>query len=122
MKILVVDDSKDIASLLNQVLSTVGHTVTTVHNGKDAVSLLSANSYDAVFLDIAMPDFSGLDVISKLAEIGRVKTSPIVLFTATPITDSEVQDLMERGIHSILRKPVRLETLFAKIEEISKGS
>ena len=120
MKILVVDDSKDIAGLLSQVLSTVGHQVTTVNNGKDSIELLMAQKYDIVFLDIAMPDFSGLDVISTLIEKHRLRSSPIVLFTATPITDAQVDDLIQKGVHSIIRKPVRLDALFAKIDEIAK--
>ena len=120
MKILVVDDSKDIAGLLSQVLSTVGHQVTTVNNGKDSIELLMAQKYDIVFLDIAMPDFSGLDVISTLIEKQRLRSSPIVLFTATPITDAQVDDLIQKGVHSIIRKPVRLDALFAKIDEIAK--
>ena len=115
MKILVVDDSKDIAGLLSQVLSTVGHQVTTVNNGKESIDLLMAQTYDIVFLDIAMPDFSGLDVISTLIEKQRLRSSPIVLFTATPITDAQVDDLIQKGVHSIIRKPVRLDALFAKI-------
>ena len=122
MKILVVDDSKDIAGLLSQVLSTVGHQVTTVNNGKESIDLLMAQTYDIVFLDIAMPDFSGLDVISTLIEKQRIHSSPIVLFTATPITDAQVDELIQKGVHSIIRKPVRLEALFAKIEEIAKTS
>ena len=120
MKILVVDDSKDIAGLLSQVLSTVGHQVTTVNNGKESIDLLMAQTYDIVFLDIAMPDFSGLDVISTLIEKQRLRSSPIVLFTATPITDAQVDDLIQKGVHSIIRKPVRLDALFAKIDEIAK--
>ncbi|MFM7796927.1 MAG: response regulator [Candidatus Nitrosotenuis sp.] len=122
MQILVVYDSKDIAGLLSQVLSTVGHQVTTVNNGKDSIELLMAQKYDIVFLDIAMPDFSGLDVISTLIEKQRIHSSPIVLFTATPITDAQVDELIQKGVHSIIRKPVRLEALFAKIEEIAKTS
>ena len=120
MKILVVDDSKDIAGLLSQVLSTVGHQVTTVNNGKESIDLLMAQTYDIVFLDIAMPDFSGLDVISTLIEKQKLRSSPIVLFTATPITDAQVDDLIQKGVHSIIRKPVRLDALFAKIDEIAK--
>lgn len=120
MKILVIDDSQDIVGLLDQVLTTVGHEVTTAYTGREGLSLLMSQCFDVVFLDIAMPDFSGLDVIEKLVQEKRIRDSPVVLFTASPITDEEVGRLVEKGVHSILRKPVRLDTLFEKIDEISR--
>jgi CheY-like chemotaxis protein len=51
---------------------------------------------------------------------GRIRDSPIVLFTASSITDAEVAELVKKGVHSCLRKPVRIETLFEKVEEIGK--
>jgi CheY-like chemotaxis protein len=44
----------------------------------------------------------------------------VVLFTASSITDSEVNELIKKGVHSCLRKPVRIETLFEKVQEISQ--
>lgn len=120
MKILVVDDNKDITALLEKVLSIAGHETKTSNDGKQALEIITNEKFDIVFLDIAMPDFSGLDVIENLITKNKIDNSKIVLFTASSITDDEVNKLVERGVHSCLRKPVRVETLFAKIEEIAK--
>ena len=120
MRILVIDDNKDINDLLVKVLSIAGHDVIASDNGRDGLRLMLNDKFDIVFLDIAMPDFSGLDVINELIAKNKLKDSRIVLFTASSITDDEVNRLIAKGVHSCIRKPVRVETLFAKIDEIGK--
>lgn len=119
MKVLIVDDSPDITDLLVKVLATVGHEVAAANNGREGLDMATGQKFDAVFLDIAMPDFSGLDFINELERKGRLKDSTVVLFTASSITDAEVGELVKRGVHSCLRKPVQIETLFNKMEEIA---
>ena len=118
MKLLVIDDSQDITDLFVKVLSTIGHEVIATDNGKDGLDIMNNQKFDTVFLDIAMPDFSGLDVIDSLLENGKINDSAIVLFTASSITDDEVNDLIKKGVHSCIRKPVRIETLLEKIDEL----
>jgi two-component system, OmpR family, response regulator len=120
MKFLVIDDSQDITDLFVKVLSTIGHEVIATDNGKDSLDIMNKQKFDAVFLDIAMPNFSGLDVIDNLLDKGKIKDSTIVLFTASSITDDEVNDLIKKGVHSCIRKPVRIETLLEKIDELSQ--
>jgi CheY-like chemotaxis protein len=118
MKVLVIDDSPDINDLLLKILSTMGHEVVSCDNGREGLNLILQNSFDIIFLDIAMPNFSGLDVIDSLEKEGKIRASPIVLFTASSITDHEVDELVRRGIHSCLRKPVQIENLFGKLQQI----
>lgn len=120
MRILIVDDSHDITDLLVKVLTTVGHDVVSAESGAEGLDKMERVRYDAVFLDIAMPDFTGLDVIDRLVQSGRIRDSPVVLFTASSITDAEVSELVKKGVHSCLRKPVKIETLFEKIEELGR--
>lgn len=120
MKILVIDDSQDITDLLEKVLSSIGHDVTAADNGRAGLELTRNQQFDAIFLDIAMPDFSGLDFIDALEQDGKLKANRIVLFTASSITDDEVAELIKRGVHSCIRKPMQIEKLFEKIDELNK--
>jgi CheY-like chemotaxis protein len=120
MRILIIDDSADITDLLVKVLTTVGHDVMSSDSGKEGLEMILKEKFDLIFLDIAMPDFSGLEIIDSLVQAGKIKDSPVVLFTASSITDSEVNELIKKGVHSCLRKPVRIETLFEKVQEISQ--
>lgn len=121
MKILIIDDSHEIVELMVKVLTTVGHEVVSSYSGKEGLKIIQGDKFDLIFLDIAMPDFSGLDVIEELMQSGKITQSPVVLFTASSITDAEVAELVKRGVHSCLRKPVRMETLFEKIEEVGRS-
>ena len=122
MKILVIDDSQDITDLLEKVLSSIGHDVTSTDNGRDGLELTRSQQFDAIFLDIAMPDFSGLDFIDTLEQDGKLKANRIVLFTASSISNDEVADLVKRGVHSCIRKPMQIEKLFEKIDELNRGT
>lgn len=121
MRILIVDDSHEITDLLVKVLATVGHEVVSAESGKEGLDMIVNGKFDLVFLDIAMPDFSGLDVIDQLVRSGGIKQNTIVLFTASSITDAEVAELVKKGVHSCLRKPVRIEALFEKVEEAGRA-
>lgn len=119
MRILIIDDSHEIVELFVKVLTTVGHEVVSSYDGREGLEKIELGRFDLVFLDIAMPDFSGLDVIDGLIKSGKIGQSAVVLFTASSITDAEVAELVKKGVHSCLRKPVRMEALFEKIEEVS---
>src|SRR4249920_1912206 len=86
MKLLIIDDITD---LFAKVLGTLGHEIVTSDNGIEGLDLMMKQKFDAILLDIAMPDFTGLDVIDKLIETDKIRDSLIVLLTASSITDAE---------------------------------
>lgn len=61
--VLVVDDEAVIRDVCEQILESEGYTVTTAASGKEALHLVSENSFDAVVTDIMMPDMSGLELL-----------------------------------------------------------
>ncbi len=122
MNILAIDDNEDILSLLNTVLTSKGHDFTQVLNGKDGVKLIEEQNFDAILLDLAMPEFSGLDVIESLKKSNRLKEQKIILFTASSATDKEIDVLLQNdGIKSCIRKPVDINVLIKKVEEVGKS-
>jgi len=122
MKILAIDDNEDILSLLKTVLTSKGHDFTSALNGKDGVKLIEEQNFDAILLDLAMPEFSGLDVIESLKKNDRIKNLKIILFTASSATDKEIDVLLKYdGIKSCIRKPVDINILINKVEEVVKS-
>ncbi|MGA9844011.1 MAG: response regulator [Nitrososphaeraceae archaeon] len=119
MKLLIIDDTNDITDLFAKVLGTLGHEIVTSDNGIEGLDLMMKQKFDAILLDIAMPDFTGLDVIDKLIETDKIRDSLIVLLTASSITDAEVKELVKKGVHSCLRKPVKIEILLEKMDELN---
>jgi len=122
MNILAIDDNEDILNLLKTVLTSKGHNFTQASNGKDGIKLIEGQRFDAILLDLAMPEFSGLDVIESLKKIGKIGYQNIILFTASSATDKEIDVLLKYdGIKSCIRKPVDINVLIKKVEEVGKS-
>lgn len=122
MNILGIDDNEDILKLLDTVLTSKGHDFTQAVNGKDGLKLIEEQNFDAILLDLAMPEFSGIDVIESLKKDNRIKDQKIILFTASSATDKEIDALLQYdGIKSCIRKPVDINVLIKKVEEVVKS-
>ncbi len=117
MKILVVDDNKTITEMLSKFLTVKGYDIVTTNNGRNALNLMKKEKYHTVFLDLSMPEFGGIDVIDGLEKENLLKDQRIVIFTASSISDGEIDKLIEKdGVDSCLRKPVQLSELMALID------
>jgi len=122
MNILAIDDNEDILKLLDTVITGEGHDFTQVGNGKEGIKLIEEQNFDAILLDLAMPEFSGLDVVESLKKSNKLKDQKIILFTASSATDKDINKLLQNeGVSSCIRKPVRVNSLMRKIEEIVKS-
>ena len=116
MKILIIDDNPDITEMLSRYLSIKGFECLTTNDGLNGLNLIKKEKYATVLLDISMPDFGGMDVIAALEKENMLKDQRIVIFTASSITNEQLQTLLEKdGIESCLRKPVQLSELVATI-------
>jgi len=111
MKILGIDDNEDLLDLCETVLTSDGHEYTGIDNGEEGLELIRNQQFDIVLLDLSMPEFTGQDVIDALVKEGIIKKQKVVIFTATSPTKKEIELYLEKGGHSILKKPVEAETL-----------
>lgn len=118
MKVLGIDDNSDINSLLGTVLVASGHQFISVTDGREGIKLLKQNPYDIVLLDLAMPEFSGFDVLETLKKEGLIEKQKIILLTASSITDQEIDDLLKTGISSYLRKPLDIDVFLERVEQV----
>ncbi len=120
MKILGIDDNFAINELLDTVLNSSGHEFSYANNGKEGLKLIKENSYDLVLLDLSMPEFTGFDIVDSLNNDGIINKQKIVLFTASSMTDSEIEELLKKGAYSCIRKPIDIDVLLEKIDAIGK--
>ncbi len=122
MNILAIDDNEDTLKLLDTVITGEGHDFTQAGNGKEGVKLIEEQNFDAILLDLAMPEFSGLDVIESLKKSNKLKDQKIIIFTASSATDKEIDVLLQNeGVSSCIRKPADINTLIKKVEEVVKS-
>lgn len=115
MKVLVVDDNKEITDMLSDFLSLSGMEVIICNDGKRGLDLILEGNYDKVLLDLAMPEFSGVDVIEDLQKKNFQNMSKILIFTASSVSEAEIQRLLSTGIRSCIMKPVRMPELVEKL-------
>ncbi len=118
MKILGIDDNKDLLQLCDVALSAEGHEYTGIDNGKEGLQAIKDEKFDLVLLDLSMPDFSGLDVIDALVKEGIMDKQKIIVFTGSTASDGEFGSLIEKGIHLIITKPVDIDDLIETIKKM----
>jgi len=119
MKILGIDDNEDLLNLCEITLTSDGHEFTGISNGRDGLKAIRDEKFDAVLLDLSMPDFSGVDVIDILVKEGIMNKQKVVIFTGTSPTKKEIDRFLEKGVHSVLKQPVDADFLsefFCKLE------
>ena len=116
MKVLLVDDNPDITCLLSKFLKAKGYDNVVTNNPRDGLNRIKNEKYDVIFLDIHMPEFSGLDIIQALEKEKILKDQKIVIFSATAFTTSQINDLLKKdGIQGCLKKPIQLNELLTAI-------
>jgi len=106
MKILGIDDNEDLLSLCEITLSSEGHEYTGINNGREGLQAIRDKKFDIVLLDLSMPNFSGMDVIDVLVKEGIMNKQKVAILTATSPTKEEIDLFLEKGAHSVLKKPL----------------
>ncbi|MEW6363337.1 MAG: response regulator transcription factor [Acidobacteriota bacterium] len=114
--ILVVDDEKDILSMLSYNLEKEGYRVTAVGAGKAALSR-ARDLPDLILLDVMMPEVDGLEVARRLKLDPLTRSIPVVFLTARGSEIDEVVGL-ELGAEDYIVKPVSIPKLLARIRAI----
>ncbi|MDK9708297.1 MAG: sigma-54 dependent transcriptional regulator [Desulforhopalus sp.] len=99
--VLIVDDQEDLRFSLAKIVEKQGHRVTTAANGADALDMLRSAIVDLVFLDIGLPDGSGIDLIGTIKEIGD--DIDIVMLTGLNDAKTAVQSLRAGAIDYIVK-------------------
>ncbi|MEO9276326.1 MAG: response regulator [Nitrososphaera sp.] len=115
IKTLLIDDNQDITTMLSKYLTLKGHECIVSNDGRNGLTLIENEPFDVILLDLAMPGFTGVDIIENLNKSGKIKDKKIVVFTASSVKDDVIQDLIKKGAHSCIRKPVKLDVLMKAI-------
>lgn len=117
MKLLVVEDSPSLAALLRKGLIAEHHEVDVSGNGLDGVERAERGEYDAVILDVVLPDLDGLQVADRLRRGNH--DVPILMLTARDTLHDRLLGF-ELGADDYLVKPFAFEELLARLRAITK--
>lgn len=115
LEILIIDDNEQITKMLTTFLELKEHKCTVANDGKEGLAIVKENRHDVILLDLAMPEFDGYSVIKDLEENNMLKDHKIIVFTASTITQEELDDLVNRGVTSYILKPIDIDVLLTKL-------
>ena len=115
VKILLVEDDLNLARIMQLSLTRHDYYVDVFHRGDKAIEAFDAYSYDAVLLDVDLPDVSGFEVCNELREHSDV---PIIMMSAYAIEEREVADGLYRGADEYLVKPFGLIEFHARLKNV----
>ena len=119
LNILIIDDNEQITKMLTTFLELKNHNCTVTNEGKQGLTLIQEEKFDVVLLDLAMPEFDGYAVINALESKDMLKNNKIIVFTASTISQKELDKLVSRGVNSYILKPIDIDLLLAKIIEVA---
>ena len=120
MRVLVIDDSAEIREVLSLYFEHENIDYELIDNGTEGLESIRKNQFDLILLDLAMPQFSGIDVINSLKDDGIFESRNIVIFTAS--SDPKIlEDLKNSGAKEIFKKPCSLEELKDLVERYRYG-
>ena len=117
MRILVVEDERDLNRILTKTLTAEGCSVDACFDGLEALDYLSGASYDVIVLDRMMPRMDGMELLSRLREQGD--ETPVIFLTAKDAVSERVRGL-DAGADDYLVKPFSFDELMARIRVVTR--
>ncbi len=117
MKILVIDDEKNIRVSLQSILEDEGYDVTTAETGEDGLQMLGSNGVDLVLLDVKLPGMNGMEVLDKIQE-SQSDTDVIMISGHSDIRTAV--DAVKKGAYDFLEKPLSLPKIIVSARNIAE--
>lgn len=126
--ILIVDDDKNITDLTQIILESAGYNCNVVNSGRECIKVLEESlakkeangsdksGIDLILLDVAMPGFSGIDVVATLKEQKLYPTNRVVFFTASSSSALDEGELRRMGVVDCFKKPFKKLDLLSAVQ------
>lgn len=112
--LLIADDDAENRDILRRLLEPRGFRVDFAENGVETIGKMESGDYDAVLLDIRMPEMDGFEVLSRLRESGRLGNTPVIVVTGLQEEQDAVR-CIENGAEDFLSRPIRPALLMARL-------
>jgi len=117
MKILLIEDEKNLALFVEKGLQQAGYSVEKTNDGSKVMEMAASGSFDLILLDLMLPGINGFDLLKNLRSFG-VKT-PVIIISALSNTEHVVKGL-DLGAVDYIKKPFDWDELLARIRVIQK--
>ena len=117
MKILIVDDSAFMRTMIINILKEGSHEIIQASNGNEAIARFSEHRPDLIFMDIVMPDKDGVQALKEIKGINP--NAKVVMCTSVGGQEKIVNGAIQAGASDIITKPFRPEEIIKVINNIS---
>lgn len=119
MKILVVEDERDLNNIITKYLKKNNFGVDSCYNGEEALDYVALTTYDLIILDVMMPKMNGHEFLCEIRK-KNIKT-PVIMLTAKDTLEDKITGL-DYGADDYIVKPFEFEELFARIRALIRRS
>lgn len=113
-KILIVEDNKDVNTMLREILVGEGYMVCSAYTGTDGLKEIKAQDYNLILLDIMLPYKSGDEILRGVRKFSEV---PIIIISAKDMVGTKI-DLLKMGADDYITKPFDLDEVVARVETV----
>lgn len=121
MKLLLIEDEKELSEALFEILTNNKYLVDTFYDGEEGLDYALTGIYDVIILDIMLPKLNGISLLKQLRKLGI--STPVIMLTAKSQIEDRVLGL-DCGADDYLTKPFATEELLARLRSVTrrKGS
>lgn len=112
--LLIADDDPENREILGRLLEPRGFRLAFAVNGVETIAKMEREDFDAVLLDLRMPEMDGFEVLSRLRETGRLGNTPVIVVTGLQEEQDAVR-CIENGAEDFLSRPIRPALLMARL-------
>ncbi|GAB7022383.1 PAS domain-containing hybrid sensor histidine kinase/response regulator [Salidesulfovibrio brasiliensis] len=121
LSVLLADDNEDNKQVIKAFLDRIGHDLTVVNNGREALEALRRQHYDAVLMDVEMPVMNGIDATRHIrgGEAGEEASSTSIIAMTAHAQSGTKEECKEAGMDDYLTKPVSMRELAAALERVA---
>lgn len=117
MKLLVIEDEKELAASIREGLLMDGYEVEMTHDGLSGLEMCQEESYDLILLDLNLPGMDGMEILHEFRKTNLV--TPVIILSARIQLSDKIQGLDE-GANDYLTKPFHFEELEARIRSLTR--
>ena len=117
MKLLLVEDEKQLSEALQQILIKNKYSVDAVYNGDEGLDYALTGVYDVIILDIMLPKLNGIEILKMIRK--RKISTPVILLTAKGSVEDRILGL-DSGADDYLPKPFSPDELLARLRALTR--
>ncbi|MHA7646667.1 response regulator [Nitrosopumilus sp. S4] len=121
MNILVIDDNQSITDMICSYMNAKGHNATSIGDGRNGLQMIKQKNFDTILLDLAMPEYSGHNIIDDMVKNDLMNKNKIAILTASSVSNEDEENLIAKGVKIFLRKPIDPDELLAHLERLNSS-